>query len=267
MLIRIHTTACKRGKLAVPSTEALKLAFLLAAYPGGEHAAIARCREQLEQRMLAHEPGRASQREPLQQHPVAADHHEHQDDADADGAEADAQQQQTILPDGAGLVYRRNSQQQEPLIAMIKSWAHHGGAAGASSTVVHVLASTSGSTLYVQPGGSAMLDAQAFFQEAAAATHEGLAAGPPSCLTPKGVLAGVVEQSGFCGSPVELLESIANRMQSEIVPALYQRPLKGRTVLVTVDRQEENKAMGESFLAVELVAVAEARKQKESISK
>lgn len=247
----------------MPSTEALKLALLLAAYPGGEHAAILRCKEQLEQMVLAYALRQRRPSRPTQQEIVTD--HGHQEDAEGEGEE-DPQQQSTTFAEGYSHLYGQYSQHQEPIISMIKSWALHGGAAGATSAVVHVLATSNESTLYVQPGGGLMPDAQAFFQEAAAATGEGRVAGPPSCLTARGIFAGAVEQKNFCSTPMELVESIANRMESEIVPALYQRPLKGRTVLITVDEQDKNSAQGESFLAVELVAAAEARRQKEPIT-
>ena len=293
----MHTTACRRGQYAVPSVEALSLAFLSVAFPGAEAAAVFSCRKQLE-RPLQHHTEQQQQQNLQQQQEQSGDNsqqqqHEHSsfthspqdtlDDGLVDAAAtAAAQEQQQVLQqrnhqhkaNGKQQRQQQQQQQREPLIPMVKNWAYHGGMSGRSSSVVHLVSEGDSFGVYIQPGGvSDSVHAQALYQEAAAAAAAaaaggegevgGAAAAGASCLTPRGVYAGHVAKGNQCLSAGELVEFVANTMHANVLPSQFQRPLRGRSVIVSIDDHKEVRP--ESFLAVELAAAAEARRQGKNI--
>ncbi|OEH79294.1 hypothetical protein cyc_03044 [Cyclospora cayetanensis] len=286
ILIRIHTSPCKGGHMAVPSTEALFLSFLAAAYPGSERAAVSSCRKllkglhglnnsssaaataeptqetgkssQTQQQLMAEQPPGTTADSLEEAHEAQLKHQQ------SERSLTGTPQQQKPRKEQKGQLPSHQPQQPDPLIPMVKAWAYHGGMSSSSSSVVHLMVRKRSSEVYIQTGAGGPPLLYSLFQEAGRANREGVLPIDSFCLTDRGIFAGSIEHAERCSSAKDLVGSVATRLQAQVIPALFQRPLRGRTILVTVDQREANDHLGEGFLAVELVAKSEARRQQET---
>lgn len=144
----------------------------------------------------------------------------------------------------------------EPLEWVVQSWALHNGAAEESQVVVHAAVSGDSTQLYVQPGTVGTLSW--LLQKANASSGVGREK-DAGCRSARGFFAGAVPHStATCLSPRQLVNAVFANMAAGAVPDLFQPALRGRLVVVAIS-PEESGAPGEASLAVELLAVAEAR--------